>query len=130
MNIIMPEHPDTKIRPGFWKVVGRGTIGKCPKCGEGNLFTRYLKHVECCNVCEERFGHIRADDGPSWLTIIVVGHLFAFILTFTPSVNWPNWAIISVWSAAALMLALLVLPRAKGLFIGVIWRMGCSGSEK
>ena len=117
-------------RPGFWKVVGRGTIGKCPKCGIGHLFKKYLKNVDSCNSCGEALGHIRADDGPSWLTIILVGHVFAFLLAVVPNTNLPTWQIVTLWCLTGFVSALLILPRAKGLFIGIIWRMGCSGSEK
>lgn len=117
-------------KQGFWKVVGRGALGRCPKCGKGKLFYRYLKNTEKCSVCGEELGHIRADDGPAWLTILLIGHLFALILTFAPSIDWPAWQLISVWCSVALALTLIILPRAKGIFIGIIWRMGCSGSEK
>ncbi len=33
-----------------------------------------------------------------------------------------------VWPAVALALALVLLPRAKGLFIGIIWRTQCTGA--
>jgi uncharacterized protein (DUF983 family) len=119
-----------KQRPSFWVMAGRGITGKCPMCGKGALFSRYLKQVEHCEKCGEEFGHIRADDGPAWLTILFVGHVFAFILSFAPETNWQVWQLIAAWCSAALALSLITLPRAKGLFIGIIWRMGCSGSEK
>jgi len=114
-----------------WRVVIRSLLGRCPKCGQGNLFAGYLKQVEQCAVCGEVLGHIRADDGPAWLTILLMGHIFAiFLLGFSPKVSWPNWAIMAVIMPATLALTLVILPRAKGFFIGMIWRSGCAGSEK
>jgi len=54
----------------------RGLLGRCPCCGQGKLMRSYLKPVENCAVCGERFGQIRADDAAPWLTIILVGHIF------------------------------------------------------
>lgn len=103
----------------------RGVVGRCPHCGEGKLFKSYLKQVENCAECGEDIGIIRADDGPAWLTIMLVGHILAPLLLATvPYSNWPNWLSMIIWTAFALFLTLLILPRAKGVFIGIIWRMG------
>ena len=114
----------------FWLVVLRGALGRCPKCGQGRLLRRYLKPVEQCSHCGERYGHIRADDGPAWLTIVIVGHILGVILlTMVPGSDWPDWVSMLVWPLLALVIAAFVLPRAKGLFIGLIWRTNCLGSE-
>src|SRR5688572_1409768 len=55
--------------------VFRGACARCPNCGRGRLFRAYLKPVESCAECHESLKHIRADDGPAWLTILVVGHI-------------------------------------------------------
>ncbi|MFO1156168.1 MAG: DUF983 domain-containing protein [Rhodospirillales bacterium] len=64
-----------RTRPPFLVAVGRGLSGRCPNCGEGRLFRAYLKQVDACAVCGEPWGHIRADDAPPWLTILIVGHI-------------------------------------------------------
>lgn len=35
----------------FWTVVGRGLRLRCPKCGEGKLFVRWLKMPDACASC-------------------------------------------------------------------------------
>lgn len=115
----------------FWPVVIRGTLGRCPSCGKGRIFRRYLKPVERCGTCNEKLGHIRADDGPAWFTILLVAHLLApFFLHVLPQVNRPDWQIMIAVMATILALSLAILPRAKGAFIGLIWRSGCVGSEE
>jgi uncharacterized protein (DUF983 family) len=107
----------------FWLVAKRGLSGMCPNCGQGKLFARYLKQVQHCSVCGEEYEHIRADDGPAWLTILIVGHVLAPILLFAvPGSSWPDWVSMLVWPVFAFILALVLLPRCKGLFIAVIWR--------
>ncbi len=119
----MSEPKDYKL------VMVRGLVGRCPNCGNGRLFARYLKQVERCAECSERYGHIRAEDGPAWLTILVVGHLLApILLEVVPGSTWPDWVSMIVWPGLALLLAFAVLPRAKGLFIGVLWRMRTAGA--
>ncbi len=100
----------------------RGVMGRCPNCGKGHLFRSYLKQVDACACCHEAFAHIRADDGPPWLTILVVGHIVvALALIVESNANWPAWLSVASFSTLAVVLALLLLPRAKGIFIGAIW---------
>lgn len=113
------------------QVLVRGAFGRCPHCGQSKLFQGYLRQVDHCAACGEPFGHIRGDDGPAWLTILLTGHILApLILAFEPNAHWPEWVSMTVWPLAALVLALLLLPRAKGIFIGLVWRARCAGSEK
>lgn len=95
------------------------------------MFSGYVTPVAACAVCGEPLGHIRADDGPAWLTILVVGHIVvAAILAVEPYVDWPQWLSSVVWLGLALTLVLLVLRPAKALFIGILWRSGAPGSER
>jgi uncharacterized protein (DUF983 family) len=112
-------------------VLARGAFGRCPRCGHGKLFKSYLKQVDQCAACGEPLGHIRADDGPAWLTILLVGHILApFLLGVVPNLVWPDWIILACVLTFTLVLTLSILPRSKGIFIGLIWRVGCIGSEK
>lgn len=90
----------------------------------------YLKPVECCANCNEPFGHIRADDAAPWLTMFIVGIVVgALTLGFERHPLWPDWVAMILWPAVALAMALLILPRAKALFIGLIWASRSLGSE-
>ena len=105
----------------------RGILGRCPACGEGKLFRAYLKQVDNCAACGEAFGHIRADDAAPWLTIILVGHIF-LPFAFLVNVDWmPLWAAMSMWSLCFAAIALAILPRAKALFIAVLWHTRAPG---
>lgn len=107
---------------GIAKFAWRGWCGRCPNCNAAPLMKSWLRQVDACAGCGTHFGEIRADDGPPWLTILLVGHLIAPAMTATQmSYDPPIWVGITVWMTVALALAALLLPRAKGLFVAVIW---------
>lgn len=99
-----------------------GLRGRCPRCGQGRIFKSYLKQVEHCPSCQEDIGNLRADDGPAWLTILIIGHIVApFIAFFALNETLPQWLLIGVLFFLVTVLVFLLLPRAKGLFIAAIW---------
>jgi uncharacterized protein (DUF983 family) len=101
----------------------RGVLGRCPCCGKGQLFARYLKQVDNCASCGEAFAGLRTDDVAPWATIIVVGHVFlplAFLVDLTHVM--PLWAELTLWSGVFATLSMALLPRAKGMMLGVLWQ--------
>jgi len=109
----------------------RAAIGRCPNCGQGSLFRIYLKQVDQCAVCGEPYKHIRAEDAPPWLTILIVGHIIVpLILIVETSTTWPAWLEMMIWPIASISLALAILPRAKGAFLALLWTTRAPGSER
>ncbi len=111
-------------RRDVWRAVRRGLALRCPACGQGRLFAGYLKQAPACSSCGAATGDIRADDGPAWATILLVGHLVSPAFVVFATVNQP-----SLWSLAFMLtlvgvLMWVLLPRMKGLFISVIWATG------
>ena len=105
----------------------RGFLERCPACGHGRLFRAYLKQVDNCAHCGEAFGQIRADDGPAWLTVMVVGHIVvALMLTANAILMMPLWESLAGFIALAGAMVLGLLQRAKGIFIGLIWSTSAS----
>ncbi len=106
-----------------WRAMRRGFMGNCPACGDGKLFSRYLKVNDACPVCHEEMHHQRADDAPPYFTILVVGHVVgAAMLAVEESYdNLPLWLHIAVWPLLSLVLCLTLLPRFKGALIGLQW---------
>lgn len=110
----------------------RGAMRRCPACGDGKMFDGYLKVNDHCHDCGEALHHQRADDGPAYLTILIVSHLGAplllwVFLTFHPS---PISMLIG-FSVGGIILSLSLLPVIKGAFIGMQWarRMHGFGGE-
>jgi uncharacterized protein (DUF983 family) len=110
--------------------IRRAVLGRCPACGEGKLFRSYLRQVENCEACGERFGHIRADDAAPWGTIILVGHVF-LPFAFMVDVDFmPLWAAMTMWAVLFSALALAVLPRSKALFLAILWQTRAPGYKQ
>ena len=107
----------------------RGLMLRCPRCGEGHLFRAYLKPVDSCTQCGEALGHIRADDFPAYLTILVVGHIIAPLVLIFSRAGVSGEVQIMLWIPVTLGLTLLLLPRLKGAIIGLMWSMGMTGNE-
>ena len=75
----------------------------------------YLKVRDACPVCSEDLHHQRADDGPAYLTILIVGHLMAPLMLFVFTKFRPDPLIAaSVFSIGCVALSLFLLPRLKG----------------
>lgn len=102
--------------------IKRGIFCRCPNCGEGRLFGKFLKPVEHCAVCGEDFTHQRADDLPAYLSIVVVGHIVVGGFMTTDMV-WPlsNWVHLAIWTPLTVLLALATIQPIKGGVIGLQW---------
>lgn len=103
-------------------VIWRGLCERCPQCGIGKLFISYLKPVQACASCAEDFSTIRADDGPAWLTMIVTGHVIVPTAIYLAMHDLMGQGMaLFLLAVSTISLVLVLLPRAKGVFIGMIW---------
>jgi len=100
----------------------RGWRRRCPNCGAGPMLRGYLKVRDTCPVCGEELHHHRADDGPAYLTILIVGHLLAPILLFTYTKWRPEPLVMAVgFTIGTVALSLYLLPRLKGAMVALQW---------
>lgn len=114
-------------KPAMW----RGIKQRCPNCGEGHLFQGYLKVADTCPSCGEELLHHRADDGPAYLTILIVGHLLAPLIHVTWTTWRPEaWVMAAVFTIGCVALSLFLLPRMKGLVVAIQWAKRMHGFGK
>jgi len=108
----------------------RGFRGKCPHCGQGSLFGRFLKAVDRCEACGEEFHHHRADDFPAYLVIVVVGHAIVPLVLAVETAYAPAyWVHALIWLPLTLLTALALLQPTKGAVIAIQWQLGMDGFE-
>jgi uncharacterized protein (DUF983 family) len=106
------------MKPAMW----RGFQRKCPNCGEGKLFNGYLKVADQCPVCDETLSHHRADDGPAYLTILIVAHIIGFGIHFVWVWFRPEPLVMAtIFTVGSVALSLFLLPRLKGLIVAIQW---------
>ena len=111
------------------ELLWRGVRRKCPECGEGASFKGYLTQRDTCDCCGEELGKIRTDDGPAWLTILLVGHIVGFMMVeayFNLGIDPSTGGIL--WPALALVMTAIMLPLVKGLWLALVWRLKAPGS--
>ena len=100
----------------------RGWRRRCPHCGAGPMLKGYLTVRDACPVCGEDFTHARADDGPAYLTVLIVGHLMAPAMIWAFTTFRPDPLVLaSVFSVGCVALSLYLLPRLKGMVVAFQW---------
>lgn len=106
----------------LWPALRRGFRRKCPNCGSGPMLKAYLKVRDTCPVCRQNLSHHRADDGPAYLTILIVGHLMAPSLLFAFIHFRPDPLVLfTIFAIGCTTLSLYLLPRLKGAVVAFQW---------
>ena len=112
------------------KALARGFAMKCPNCGRGHLFRRFLKVTDHCEVCGEDYTAQRADDFPAYLVIVVVGHLVVpALLAVETAYAPPAWLQLAIWLPLTLFSALGLLQPTKGAIVALQWQTGMDGFQ-
>lgn len=100
----------------------RGWRLRCPECGRGRMLEGYVKVRDACPHCGAELHHQRADDGPSYLTILIVGHLLAPLMLWSYATFRPEpWLFTTLLATAALGLSVWLLPRMKAMTVAFQW---------
>lgn len=117
----------TEATPLFHDL-SRGFACKCPKCGQGRLFGKWLKVVDRCAACGEEFHHHRADDFPAYVVILILGHVMVtYALWLEEVFAPPGWVHIATTIPLCVVLAVALLQPVKGAIVALQWRMGMHG---
>lgn len=115
-------------RPAWFRGMRRGFACRCPACGEGRLFPRFLKVAPECKACGAAMHHHRADDLPPYLVIFVVGHIVGYgIFLAELYASWPLWLHIALWPTLTVAMSLALLQPMKGAVVGLQYSLGMHG---
>lgn len=111
-----------------WQAVRRGWGERCPCCGSGRIYGKYLKVNDVCSDCGTELFHQRADDAPPYFVMTITAHVIvAGILITEQLYSPPTWVQLSIWMPALVILSLWLLPRVKGALIGYQWALRMHG---
>ncbi len=113
--------PEIEERP-LKQSLSRGWRRRCPHCGAGQMLKGYLTMREACPVCNEDLRPARADDGPAYLTILIVGKIMAPAIIWAFTTFRPDPMVLaSTFTVGCTALSLYLLPRLKGLIVAFQW---------
>ena len=127
----MPARQPASLPRNFSESVWRGLRARCPRCGGGALFTRFLKPADRCGACGQDWSHQRADDFPAYIAILVTGHLLApFIIMLALDYDLGPGAMAAILLPLAVAMLLGMLQPAKGAVIAAQWWHGLHGFVK
>jgi uncharacterized protein (DUF983 family) len=106
----------------------RGYRQKCPACGQGALYRKYLKVVDACAACGEELHHHRADDAPPYFVMMITGHVIVGGILIAERIWAPEtWVHLAVALPALIIMSLWLLPRVKGALVGLQWALRMHG---
>lgn len=106
----------------------RGAKGKCPKCGHGAMFSRFVTVANSCEHCGQELHHHRADDLPAYFVIAIVGKIVvAGFITIAMNYDWTTWQHLALWAPITIFLSIYLLPKVKGAIIGTQWALKMHG---
>lgn len=104
-------------------VIGTGISGKCPRCGEGQVFNGFLSVNEKCRACDLDLSFADSGDGPAVFIILIVGFIvgaaFLYVeLAYQP----PYWVHAVLWGPATIILSFALLRPLKGVMIALQYK--------
>jgi uncharacterized protein (DUF983 family) len=98
----------------------RGLACRCPRCGQGKLFSGFLTLRHRCEVCELDYAFIDTGDGPAIFIMMIAGAIVvAAALIVEVKYQPPFWVHAALWLPLILVTTLLPLRAMKSLLIAL-----------
>jgi uncharacterized protein (DUF983 family) len=95
-----------------------GLSGRCPRCGEGRMFSGFLNLAPRCEVCGLDFGFADSGDGPAVFVTLIAGFLVLGVaLTVDVEYEPPLWIYLVFFLPLTLLVCLGLLRPLKGLLV-------------
>jgi uncharacterized protein (DUF983 family) len=121
---------DSTAKRSWKQAMWRGALCRCPACGKGRMFSRFLKVADACDSCGEELHHHRADDAPPYFTMFIVGHIVVPLVLLV-EMWWapPLMVHFAVWTIVTLGLTFALMPSVKGAIVGLQWALKMDGFD-
>ena len=100
--------------------VAAGLASRCPACGEGPLFSGFLRVSPRCEACGLDLAKADSGDGPAVFIVLIVGVVTCFSALITEiAFHPPVWLHLMLWPPLAGILALVLVRPLKGLMLAL-----------
>lgn len=100
--------------------IATGLRGRCPECGEGELFAGFLKVAPRCESCGADLAKADSGDGPAVFVMFVVGFIVVpLALLLEVAARPPVWLHLVLWIPLIILLTLLLLRPFKGVLLAL-----------
>jgi len=91
---------------------------RCPRCGDGRLFSGFLEVAERCTACGLDFRAQDSGDGPAVFVVFILGFVIVGLAIFVEVVFAPPyWVHVVLWPPVVIGLSLLLLRPLKAALI-------------
>lgn len=99
-----------------------GLRQRCGACGEGRLFSAYLKLNEACPHCGRDMRAADTADGPAFFVgfgVLILTAPFLFLIPMSPLTFWAKAGAMAALALVITGLSLWLLPVAKGILLNL-----------
>ena len=102
-----------------------GLAGRCPRCGQGKLFSGYLTVAKSCASCGLSFDFADSGDGAAWFVMLFVciagvGSILGIEAAYAP----PFWVHVLIAIPVLVILPMALLRPVKGVLLCQQWKTG------
>jgi uncharacterized protein (DUF983 family) len=104
-------------------VFATGLHGRCPRCGEGQVFDGFLTVKPRCEACGLDLSFADSGDGPAVFIMMIVGFIVVGLALFVEfTFHPPYWVHAVLWIPLVLGLSIGLLRPLKGVLIAQQYR--------
>jgi uncharacterized protein (DUF983 family) len=97
-----------------------GWACRCPRCGEGQLFSGFLKVARVCESCGLDLKFADSGDGPAVFVIFAVAPIVMILAFITEALFHPApWMHLVLWIPTIIILSLALLRPFKATMIAL-----------
>ena len=93
------------------------------------MLSGYISPIATCAHCGEMLAPYQTADFAAYLVVFSVGLVFTPATAALSTSHYASGALIACLVLAALASALVLLPRAKGAAIALLWFHGITGNQ-
>jgi uncharacterized protein (DUF983 family) len=97
-----------------------GLRSRCPRCGEGHLFTGFLKVGKSCESCGLDYDFADSGDGPAVFIIFIAGAAVVLLWAIVDALFHPPVIVhLALWIPTTIVLCLAMLRPFKAVMIAL-----------